>query len=312
MRVALVTSERLPEDHWRDIDAGPLTAGLARLGVQVEQKPWDSADDDWTSYDVLVMQSPWSMWLRMDDFRSWLAARDGQGCRMLNPADVVRLGSDKRYLHGLAEAGVTTVPTSLFEQTATADDLRRGILAAFPPAVAHRRTVVVKPVSSGGALGIREFPVDRVDAAVEHAQALIGTGSAAIVQPYVEAIDRYRELAVVVLNGRISHAITKAAILRPGEARRAFHPDPRPYDLTPGQATVVLRAYQAFLGLRVPGKPAVFAVRLDFLIDPGVAPGLSLLEVEAVAPVKFLPMFPHRVPDFAAAIVELGKGIPGR
>ena len=57
--------------------------------------------------------------------------------------------------------------------------------------------------------------------------------------------------------------------------------------------------------MRPPQAPPVYSVRLDFLIDPATEPGLLLLEIEAVAPVKFLPLVPGRAPDFARAIREL-------
>ena len=309
MRVALVTSKRLPEEHWRDIDAEPLGAALAARGVRVQRRAWDGAEPvDWAGFDALVVQSPWSMWLRMAQFRDWLAAREAAGARLLNPADVLRLGSDKRYLPRLAAAGVAIVPTTLLEATATDADLLDAVRAAFPAPGAARRTVVLKPISAGGALGIGEFPADRIDAAVVHARALLTSGGAVLVQPYVAAIDEHRELAVVVLDGRISHAVTKAAILRPGTAQRAFHPDPQPYALSAAQEAVARSVYESFLRLRPPQSPPVYSVRLDFLIDPAAEPGLHLLEIEAVAPVKFLPLVPGRAPAFARAVTELAAG----
>ncbi|MBM2618790.1 hypothetical protein JIG36_24840 [Actinoplanes sp. LDG1-06] len=223
MRLALVTSTRLPEAHWRDVDAEPLTAALTAEGVTVDQVPWDGDNPvDWSAYDVLVVQSPWSMWVRMAEFEAWL--------------------------------------------------------------------------------GIGEFPEDRLEAAVAHARSILDTGLGVLVQPYVAAIDTHRELAVVMLDGRVSHAITKAAILRPGTAERAFHPDPRVYELSARQIEVALTAYGKFLSLRPPGGPPVYSVRLDFLIDPDTAPGLRLLEVEAVAPVKFLSLVPERVVAFARVL----------
>jgi hypothetical protein len=51
----------------------------------------------------------------------------------------------------------------------------------------------------------------------------------ALIQPYMNSIDVHRELDVIMTNGEISHAITKAAILRPGELQHAFHPDAQPH-----------------------------------------------------------------------------------
>ncbi|MEU8658283.1 hypothetical protein [Actinoplanes philippinensis] len=111
----------------------------------------------------------------------------------------------------------------------------------------------------------------------------------------------------VTLSDEVSHAITKAAILRPGSDQRAFHPDPRPVTLTAAQIGAVQRAHRAFLALREGGAPP-YSVRLDFLVDPASDPGFLLLEVEAVAPVKFFALHPDRPAVFARAVVRLIEG----
>jgi hypothetical protein len=193
---------------------------------------------------------------------------------------------------------VVTVPTTIL-----GGPVREQVRAAFAGPAAVRRTVVVKPLSSGGSLDTREFGADRLDEAVAHAERLIAAGPGALVQPYVEAIDRHRELGILTLGGELSHAVTKRAILQPGSDERAFHPDPRPHVLTEAQAATARQAYQAFLGLRRPGAAPCFSVRMDFLIDPDTEPGLLLLEIEAVAPVRFLGLHPDRIPAFVRAIL---------
>jgi hypothetical protein len=303
MRVALVTSERMPQAHWRDADSALLAAELARSGVATSTPAWDGERHvDWSAYDALVLQSPWSMWQKLDQFGRWLAARESAGDRLLNPPDVVRVGSDKRYLRTLSESGIVTVPTTILDGSIS-DQIR----AAYPSAATARRTVVIKPLSSGGALGAREFETGRIDEAVAHAERLIAAGSGALVQPYVEAIDQHRELGVLTLGSALSHAITKRAILQPGSDEHAFHPDSRPHILTEAQTETVGRAYQAFLALRPLGAPPLLSVRLDFLIDPDAEPGLLLLEVEAVAPVRFFSLHPKRIPAFAQTIITLAS-----
>jgi hypothetical protein len=301
MRVALVTSERMPQADWHDVDSALLAAELERSGVATSTPAWDCERPvDWSGYDALVLQSPWSMWQKLDQFGDWLTARDRAGDRLLNPPDVVRIGSDKRYLRTLSESGVVTVPTTILD-----GPIREQIQVTYPSSAARRRTVVIKPLSSGGALGTREFDTDHIDEAVAHAERLIAAGSGALAQPYIEAIDKYRELGILTLGDELSHAVTKRAILQPGSDERAFHPDPRPHLLTDAQTATASRTYQAFLALRPPGAPPLLSVRMDFLIDPDTEPGLLLLEVEAVAPVRFFSLHPKRIPAFARTIIAL-------
>ncbi|MFI7603354.1 RimK family alpha-L-glutamate ligase [Actinoplanes sp. NPDC049681] len=293
MRIALVTSRGFPDPLWRDTDS-PLVAGELRArGATPEIVTWDGGERvEWAGYDAVVLQSPWSMWTDLSAFDQWLWARELDGTRLLNPLDAIALGSNKRYLSRLGEAGVPIVPTTLVEKPDP--DTLRDLFRTVDPA---RPTVVAKPIASGGTLGAREFAADELPALAAYLREL-GT---AIVQPYVAAIDTHRELGVVTLDGAISHAVTKAAILRPGDRARAFHPDPQPYPgFTAQQERVIRQTYAELRGLLV-NEP--LSVRLDFIIDPASPSGLLLLEAELVAPVKFFPHFPDQCGHYAEAII---------
>ncbi len=293
MRTALVTSRAFPHPGWRDVDTPVLAAELTGRGAEVDVVTWDGGERvAWHAYDAVVLQSPWSMWTALTAFAEWLRAREDDGTRLLNPPDAVVLGSDKRYLPRLAAAGVPVVPTTLVEEPDPGQ-----LLALFPPPEAPRPTLVVKPVASGGALGAREFTVGELPALVERIREL-GT---AIVQPYQPAIDAHRELGVVTLDGSISHAVTKASLLRPGQPVVEPHPDPQPYaGLTAQQERVVHQTYAALRKMLI-NEP--LSVRLDFVVDPASPSGLLLLEAEMVAPVKFLPFFPAQCANLAEAII---------
>lgn len=310
MRIALVTSRKFPQSDWRDVDLPFVVDGLVRRGALVDTVAWDEGAS-LGGYDAVVLTSPWSMWHQLPPFARWLDARVDEGVNLLNPADVVRLGSDKRYLLALAAAGVPVVPTTLIEGLENsgemcgvgARELEASLRDALPPAGSPRRTIVVKPLAGGGAMGTGEFASHELDEAAAHVRRFLAAGTPALVQPYLAAIDRHRELGVVTLNGEISHAVTKAAIIRPHQADRAFHPDPRPYHLTDSQREVVDLSYRALLTLLPDSAPAPLSVRLDFVVDPDSPAGLVLLEIEMVAPVRFFAQVPGACDRYVAAIL---------
>jgi hypothetical protein len=299
----MVTSERFPETHWRDQDLPLVLQALERLGAAVDVVAWDAESAvRWAAYDTLVMQSPWSMWTRLADFRAWVAARVVEGAHLLNPAGVLSLGMTKQYLGQLAGLGVATVPTVFVR--GHDDRLRQRLAAVFPDSAA-RRSIVVKPESSGGALGAREFSFSEIDAAVAQVRAFGAAGVGALVQPYMNAIDTHRELGVIVTGGEISHAITKAAILRPNDDHHAFHPDARPYgELTAARRAVVMNAYRRVVEILPRETPEPLSIRLDFVLDPSTESELLLLEAETVAPVRFFPLFPAECQAYARQIVD--------
>ncbi len=103
-RVALVTCTELAD---LDDDDRLVVAPLAARGIAAEPVVWDDPTVDWARYDLAVLRSPWDYMSRRDEFVSW--ATDVP--RLVNPADVVRWNTDKRYLDELSAAGVPTVPT---------------------------------------------------------------------------------------------------------------------------------------------------------------------------------------------------------
>lgn len=296
-RIALVTSRAFPEANWQDLDTPLVAEHLVASGADVDVVTWDGDEQvDWAGYDSVVLQSPWSMWHRLDAFDAWLRARLDDRTSLLNPPDAVALGSSKRYLPQLGAAGVPIVPTLLTERP-TPEQL----LAVFPPEGSPRRTVVAKPVAAGGSLGAQEFTPDELPALTAYVREL----GEAIIQPYVHAIDTHRELGVLTLDGRVSHAITKAAILRPDDAARAFHPDPQPHAAVTEQHRQVIEQTYAELRKLLINEP--LSVRLDFIVDPTAPSGLLLLEVEMVAPVKFFPLFPQECANYAEAILARAR-----
>ncbi|MFI5935911.1 RimK family alpha-L-glutamate ligase [Actinoplanes sp. NPDC051494] len=293
VRVALVSSRAFPMPHWHDYDLPLLAAELAGRGATVEVVEWDGDTPvAWASYQAVVLQSPWSMWTDLTGFARWLRAREDDGTRLLNPVDTVLLGSDKRYLLRLGDQGVPIVPTTLVEESDAA--YLKGL---FPDLAGPRPTLVAKPIAAGGALGAREFTAAELPELIAHLRA----AGPSIVQPYIAAIDIHRELGVVMVDGSISHAVTKAPLLVPGQPVRELHPDPQPYPgLTAQEGRVI---HQTYAALRAMLTNEPLSVRLDFVVDPASPSGLLLLEAEMVAPVKFFPLFPAECANLAEAIL---------
>jgi hypothetical protein len=77
---------------------------------------------------------------------------------------------------------VCELSITIIESGSDHADLRSRFEAAYPKLTSARRTIVVKPVASGGALDTGEFLIDRLDDAAAHAHALIESGRAAVVK----------------------------------------------------------------------------------------------------------------------------------
>jgi glutathione synthase/RimK-type ligase-like ATP-grasp enzyme len=278
--VALVSaSEALALDE----DMPPLRAALTAAGVEVETPCWDDPATDWSRYDAAVLRSTWDYVERLDEFLAW-AARCAAQTRLLNPPDVIRWNTDKRYLRDLHAARVAVVPTRFVAPGAAAASELDSFLAGGPAALSAGTAepfeeFVVKPSVGAGSRDAARYRRGDDAAAVAHLARLLDAGRVAMLQPYLRRVDEQGETAVVYLGGRYSHAFRKGPLLRRGDGLveglfAAEDISPR----TPSDAelAVAAAAYAA-----IPARPPVYA-RIDLIRDALDAP--VVLELELTEP----------------------------
>ncbi|RAO22585.1 Cycloserine biosynthesis protein DcsG [Micromonospora noduli] len=272
-RVALVTCSDLAD---LDPDDRLVLAPLAARGVAVESVVWDDPDVDWSSYDLVVLRSPWDYALRRDEFVSWAATVP----RLANPADVVRWNTDKRYLAELSAAGVPTVPTSWIEP---------GESWQLP---AETGEYVLKPSASAGSQDTGRYDLadpEHRDLAAAHVRRLSEAGRVTMVQPYLRAVDTEGETALLFLAGpdglAFSHAIRKGPMLSgPDLGTDGLY---KAEEITPRTARPEQLAVAEQTLATVPGgtRQLLYA-RVDLIPGPDGEP--VLVELELTEPSLFI------------------------
>jgi hypothetical protein len=140
-RVALVTCEAFANLYE---DEHLLVAALADIGIASVPAVWSDASIDWTSFDALIMRTPWDYFERVAEFRAWLDVRIAERVLMCNSREILDWNFAKGYLQDLARAGVALVPTICIAQNDKAD------IATLARARGWNE-IVVKPTIAGGA-----------------------------------------------------------------------------------------------------------------------------------------------------------------
>ncbi|NVI86858.1 RimK family alpha-L-glutamate ligase [Actinomadura sp. BRA 177] len=277
MTIALATCSLLPDgsDDVRD-----LVGALGSLGAEAEPVVWDG-DVDWSRYDLVVVRSTWDYTSRRDEFVAWAESLP----RVLNPAEVIRWNTDKRYLRDLAGAGVPVVPT-LWDP----DD----IPSEWPE-------YVIKPAVSIGSGDTARWGPGEEERARAHLRSLRDAGRTAMVQPYLSAVDSVGETALVFCDGEYSHAGRKAQILTAGAGIEG----PVRNDRTRGQVSAST-ATEAELDVAnralaaVPGGENLLYARVDLIPGPDGSP--LIIELELTEPNLYLHHAPGSAESFAKAI----------
>lgn len=282
-RVALATCQELPE---LDPDDQLLVEPLHAYGIAVDARAWDDQSVDWAGYDLVLLRSTWDYVPRRDEFLAWAHSVPA----LANPARVVEWNTDKRYLAGLAAAGVPVVPT---QYLSPADPLW------IPPAHGE---YVLKPAIGAGSLSAGRYNLadpDQRALALRHAARFRATGRVAMVQPYLAGVDSEGETGLLFFGGRFSHAVCKGPMLE--------GPDGGPPGLYRAEQISARQPSRAELALAekvlaaVPDRAHLLYARVDLLPGPDGSP--VLIEVELTEPSLFLGYAPDAPARLADAIV---------
>jgi glutathione synthase/RimK-type ligase-like ATP-grasp enzyme len=193
--VALATCSQLPSG---DDDSRLLDAALQAEGIEASWRVWNDPDADWSRFDLVIVRSTWDYTADRGAFIDWTRRVP----RLANPAEVIAWNTDKTYLRDVGDAGIEIVLTAWIEPGQTVE-LPGG-------------EFVVKPSVGASANGAGRFAAavtGQLDAARAHAGMLHDAGRTVMVQPYLAGVDTAGETALVYVEGKLSHAVGKGAML---------------------------------------------------------------------------------------------------
>lgn len=262
--------------RWREVYER-MAEPLAQAGVSVEPRPWTDPGDLGPARLVLALMV-WGYHRSGERWTQACRAWGQAGLPLANPASVLAWNADKLYLRGMAEAGVPVVPTRFVDRVTPAE-----VEAAFAAFGTDR--LIAKPrVSANAHQTLRLAPGDGLEGAPE---------GAAMIQPYLPAIEDHGELSLIYLDGRFSHAIRK----RPAAGDFRIQPEYGGLitaETPPAEALAVAEAVLASVE-----EPLLYA-RIDLV--PGPDGRLCLIEAELIEPDLYLGFDPGRGDGFARAV----------
>ena len=292
-RIAIVTAI---DSFALDDDLPPLLDACARAELQAEVRAWDDRTVSWARYDTAILRSPWDYTERLPEFLRW-CERVATTTHLINPLPILRWNTDKHYLADLEAAGLPTVPTRFVTPDSDPLIALSTFLAEFPLATEF----VVKPTVGAGSRDAQRYRREQAFAAGNHLGGLLQRGRAAMLQPYLDAVDTQGETALLYFDGTFSHAIRKAALLRPDlpPADHTQWPDAITARVPDADELRLGEALMSAIAARNGGEPLLYA-RVDLIRDAEGQP--CLLELELAEPSLFFAESPGSADRFVAAL----------
>ena len=231
-------------------------------------------------FDLAILGTPWDYTEAKDEFLARLGELEAAGVTVCNPLEVVRWNADKLYLKELAERGAVTIPT-LWPERATPADVR----AAFDHFGTDR--VVVKRRVGAGAIGQDSFTRDNPP------PADWSLDQAAMIQPFLPAIQREGELSFIFIDGTLSHCLLKQAKAGDYRIQTLYGGMELPLDPAPADRA----AAETFLSLLPFDQPPLYA-RIDMVrLEDG---RLAVIEAELIEPY----LYPEQGPNLGAMLAD--------
>lgn len=273
------------------IDDDLVHRPLQDLGWEVENVPWDRPED-WDSYDLVIIRSPWDYQDHLDRFREVLKSIGRSRAVLLNGLETVLWNIDKKYLFELEKKGVELVPTIITRGLKESD-----IEAAFSSF--QTEELVIKPVI--GANADDTFRLRQGEPAGFPPIAEVFRARECFIQPFMPQILDEGEYSLMYFKGELSHAILKTA--RKGDYRvQEEHgggvlPIPKPDALLVASGDRAMRA--------LPVTP--FYARVDLVRT--ARDSFALMELELIEPCLYFRFDEASPQRFADCIDQYWKSM---
>lgn len=207
--VFLLTESRY--EHPTDIDwyvqqilteDGLVQRALEKRGCRVQRVDWNRADVDWASAKCGLFRTTWDYFDRYPTFCAWLD-RVEPLLPLINSAFLARWNTDKHYLKDLEEAGVHIPPTLIVEP----GDTRT--LAELHTTTGWSKTVLKPAVSGAGRHTYLLEEGNRNEHETIYRELI--ADEAMLLQPFQDDVVQTGELALMVVDGAVTHAVKKIA-----------------------------------------------------------------------------------------------------
>ena len=207
--VVILTDDKHQSREWTDwyylqvlLEDELVKTALQAQGLSVTRKSWSDPDFDWSCADALLFRTTWDYFDRYKEFQPWLE-RVSKVTQLLNPKEIIDWNLHKSYLLDLAQKGVNTVETLLLAQNQDAP------LKALMQQ--HQwQHAIVKPAISGAARHTYKVTPENLPQMQQQLDTLIKDEDF-MLQPFQQQITEFGELSLMVMGGKVTHAVRKVA-----------------------------------------------------------------------------------------------------
>ncbi len=194
-----------PNDPDPDLDIPFAQESAQRLGLDLDFVNWHH-EINWANYDAAIIRSTWDYVPVRDKFIDWV--KDvSKKIPVFNSAEIIEWNTNKKYLIELDKLGIPTIPTKYISR---GENIETVLIESF----ANSSALAIKPtIGAGARLAGKATSIEQSKKLVE---VIHENNRIAMVQPYLESVDKEGEKSVIIIDGQISHVAIKVPALTQG------------------------------------------------------------------------------------------------
>jgi glutathione synthase/RimK-type ligase-like ATP-grasp enzyme len=201
MKIAIVSykkQEKFTQGVTNDEDAD-LLRFLRKKGLNAFPTIWNDENVDWKSFHVAIIKSPWDYHNHLPQFLNWLDTLEKLNIKVLNPVEIIKWNSHKKYLKDISNNGLPVIASEYLDKGSSFDSRFFDLFGTDK--------LVVKPCVSAGAQNTITVNKSNLNERTQEIEQLLKTEDY-IVQPFVEEI-KNGEWSFLFFNGKYSHCTLK-------------------------------------------------------------------------------------------------------
>lgn len=206
MKIAYVVGDDDPRDPDPDLDIPFVIDAAKQLQIDLDFPNWQDNNVNWDEFDAAVIRSTWNYVPFRNEFVSW-SKKVEQQTKLFNSSRIIEWNTDKKYLLELEKNGIPIIPTKFCSELDAANN-------HLDWAFNQSKAIAIKPsIGAGARLAGRATSIDEAKKLLKN---IFDNNRIAMIQPYVESVDKEGEKAIVVIDGKLSHVANKVPALTQG------------------------------------------------------------------------------------------------
>jgi hypothetical protein len=179
-----------------------LLSFLEQKGLLIKSVTWSDNKINWKDFQIIILKSPWDYHENISSFYKWLDKIKSLGIKLINPIDIIKWNSNKRYLNDISKSGLSTVKTIYLERKSKL----KTDYSLFKQLNSNK--IVIKPCISASAKNTFVVEINNFTKLSKTINLLL-LKEEYLAQPFIEEIINEGEWSFIFFNSKFSHSALK-------------------------------------------------------------------------------------------------------